>query len=404
MKFSIRIIIYLVLLAVNIIPCTTAIISGSATKDGRPLLFKHRDSDYFDNKLMFFNDAKFSFIGLINTKDVSGKEVWAGINSEGFCIMNSASYNLKGNDTTSLVDNEGVLMKAALGNCASVEEFERFLSLYAKPLGVEANFGVIDALGNAAYFETDNFKFTKFDVNDPKVAPNGYLIRSNYSFNGFKDQGYGYIRYSSANELLEFADGSNIISVKYIFQNVSRSLKHSLTKDDLSANLSPDFNTPKMSFFEDFIPRYSSCASFVAEGVKKGESPEFTTMWTILGFPLTSVAVPVWIKGDSQLPEIVTSINEGTPAICSYSLKLKELCFPIKRGSGKRYINTAVLKNQAGTGIIQKLLPLENKIIDETCKKMNEWRSGTMQKSEILKFYSWLDKTVKEGYSSAFGF
>ena len=55
----------------------------------------------------------------------------------------------------------------------------------------EANFGVIDAQGGAAYYETTNFSFTKIDANDPVVAPFGYLIRTNYSFTGTADDGYG---------------------------------------------------------------------------------------------------------------------------------------------------------------------------------------------------------------------
>ena len=37
--------------------CTTTIISGKATADGRPLLFKHRDTGATQNKVMFFDDG-----------------------------------------------------------------------------------------------------------------------------------------------------------------------------------------------------------------------------------------------------------------------------------------------------------------------------------------------------------
>ena len=80
----------------------------------------------------------------------------------GFGIMNSASYNLKLNDdTTKISDLEGMIMKMALERCATLEDFEKMLNDLPKPLGVEANFGVIDANGGAAYYETDNFKFIK---------------------------------------------------------------------------------------------------------------------------------------------------------------------------------------------------------------------------------------------------
>ena len=47
--------------------CTSAIVSGRFTKDGRPLLWKNRDASDIDNKLMYFTDGKFDYIGLVNS-------------------------------------------------------------------------------------------------------------------------------------------------------------------------------------------------------------------------------------------------------------------------------------------------------------------------------------------------
>ncbi len=197
--------------------CTTAIISGKFTVDGRPLLLKHRDTDVLQNKLMFFNDGKYEHIGLINSPDSLGKEIWAGCNSMGFAIMNSASYNLNLKDTTSLKDREGLVMKQALQTCATIEDFEELLRNLPKPLGVEANFGVIDAKGGAAYYETGNFDFKKFDVNDPIIAPFGYIIRTNFSFTGDRKEDYGLIRYQTAEELFNIASIYNCIRMSLHF-------------------------------------------------------------------------------------------------------------------------------------------------------------------------------------------
>ena len=59
------------------------------------------------------------------------------------------------------------------------------------------NFGVIDARGNGAYFETNNFTYVCYDVNDARVASYGYLIRTNYSLSGLLGKGHGYIRYKT---------------------------------------------------------------------------------------------------------------------------------------------------------------------------------------------------------------
>ena len=189
------------------IACTTAIISGKYTKDGRPMMWKVRDSDYAKNSLMYFNDGKYSYVGLINSEDTEGKQVWGGSNSAGFSIMNSASFNVNLGDTTSKKDLEGYFMRKALQSCATLEEFEELLRNNPKPMGLAAHFGVIDAKGGAAFYEVNNYTFTKFDANDPAVAPNGYVLRTNFSFTGKKDIGYGFVRYQTAQELLFDAAG-----------------------------------------------------------------------------------------------------------------------------------------------------------------------------------------------------
>ena len=386
------------------ISCTTAIVSGNFTNDGRPLLFKHRDTGTLQNKLMFFADGKFEYIGLVNSTDSLGNEIWAGCNSAGFAIMNSASYNLNTNDTTSIKDREGFIMKQALQFCASVNDFEEMLKNLPKPLGVEANFGAIDAKGGAVYFETGNFNYTKFDANDPTIAPFGYIIRSNYSFTGDKNNGYGFIRYQNAEDLFYQAAQTNSLSSKFILQKVSRCLKHSLTKIDLTNNLPKKSDEPHFVNFRDFIPRNSSASTVVVQGVKKDESPEFTTMWTILGFQLCSVAVPTWVKGGKSLPEILVADETGNAPLCDMALKLKDKCFPLKRGSGKYYLNLTAVMNQNNDGILQKILTIENKILEISKKHLKHWREKNMNVKEIQKFYRLLDKMILLEYKKEFGF
>jgi hypothetical protein len=384
------------------IGCTTAIVSGTFTVDGRPLLFKHRDTGTLQNKLMFFNDGKYEYIGLVNSTDSLGSEIWAGCNSTGFAVMNSASYNLNTDDTTSIKDREGFIMKQALQNCATVNDFEHLLNNLPKPLGVEANFGVIDARGEAAYFETGNFSFTKIDVNDPKIAPFGYIIRSNYSFTGDTENGYGFIRYQTAEGLFYQAAQTNSLSHEFILQKVSRCLKHSLTKIDLTENLPKDSNEPIFVNFRDFILRSSSASTVVVQGVKKDETPEFTTMWTILGFQLCSVAVPTWLNGGTNLPKILVADETGNAPLCDKALKLKEKCIPLKRGSGKYYLNLAAVLNQNGDGILQKLFPLEDKILSLSENYLKFWREKGFNKNQVNEFYNIVDDMVLVEYQKQF--
>lgn len=396
MKVIKTFLIFIIISSSYIFPCTTAIVSGKYTKDGRPLMFKHRDSGFFQNKMMYFDDGKYNYIGLINSEDKAGDEVWAGSNSAGFSIMNSASYNLNMNDGVELKDREGVVMKKALQECATLADFEKLLDDWEKPMGVEANFGVIDAFGGAAYYETSNYSWKKFDATDDNTAPHGYLIRTNYSVSGSEGDGYGYIRYKTADELFTMADNGAALTSEFIIQSVSRCLKHSLTGIDLAKSSS------EFVHFEDFIPRYSSVSTMVVEGVKEGESVELTTIWSVLGFQLTSVAVPMWVAAGPDLPEILVADKSGVAPLCDMSLKVKESCFPISRGSGKRYIDAKALVNEENTGIIQKLAPVEKEIVSKGRELIKSWRNGKFVKTDAEDFYKFVSGYVRENYKKLF--
>ena len=107
--------------------CTSAIIIG---KDGKPMLWKHRDTGTLDNRLEHFKGEIYSFVGLVNSSSEGG-EVWIGSNTAGFSIMNTASYCLKDDNVPAeLMDKEGILMYRALEICASLADFEHFLDIY----------------------------------------------------------------------------------------------------------------------------------------------------------------------------------------------------------------------------------------------------------------------------------
>jgi len=389
------------LIVISIKPCTTAVVSGKATNDGRPLLLKNRDADALQNKLVYFFDGKFKFIGLVNSDDKDNKEVWCGFNEAGFAIMNSASYNLKMNDTTKLSDKEGIIMRLALQNCATLQDFEKFLNELPKPLGVEANFGVIDANGGAAYYETNNFSFIKYDVNDPSVAPNGYLIRTNYSFAGEENKGYGYIRYQTASQMFESQIKNGKISFEFLINDVPRCLIHSFTKTDLTKNL-PGENSDNYVFFRDYIPRHSTSAAIVVQGVKENESPSLTTMWTILGFPLTSVIIPVWLLEDGTVPKILQADETGNAPLCNAALQLKDKVFSTQNDASENYLNLSALMNKENSGVRQKLIPIEEKILAKAKSILSDFRKNGIYTSKAKEFYNWIDNDVYNEIKSKF--
>lgn len=85
----------------SIFACTSVIISGKRTENGKPLMIKNRDTDCLDNRLARFQNDSIAFIGLVNAPVDSG-EVWAGINNYGFAIMNTATYNFNEDSLTAV--------------------------------------------------------------------------------------------------------------------------------------------------------------------------------------------------------------------------------------------------------------------------------------------------------------
>lgn len=311
--------IYIIMLAVVgiLIPaashaCTSVIISSSASPDGRPWMWKHRDTGFLDNRLEHFKGEKYSFVGLVNSSEGElGKEVWMGSNTAGFSIMNTASYCLKNDDVpASQMDREGVLMHRALEICATLSDFEHFLDTLSRPMGVEANFGCIDAFGGAAYYETWNDGYIKRDV---AAMEEGYCVVTNFSVNGRREDWKGVERYKTASAIfgrMEKRDGRFAkMDSRILIDSLSRSYEHQ--GDNLH------------------IPRYITSAAMAVQGVRAGESPDRIVLWTALGHPSSTVTVPVIVTGEDHIPAVMKKAAAGDNAqLCDLSLEIKKAIYP----------------------------------------------------------------------------
>jgi hypothetical protein len=385
--------------ASDLLACTSAVFSGKATADGRPLLWKHRDTDDENNRMAFYKGLRYDFLALLNSADTAGT-AWSGCNHAGFAIINTASYNLK-NDTVSEMDKEGVLMYRALSECRTLADFEQLLDRYPRPMRVEANFGVIDAEGGAAYYEVNNTHWTKIDANDPAVAPDGYLVYTNFSYTGRPDEGMGYIRHQTAAEILSQAKPEDL-SPQWIFNHLSRSYRLSLLGIDL---LEEAFSPEKASgwvYSQDFIPRRSSTASLVIQGVKPDENPEMTTLWTILGYPPLGLAIPLWVKSGNNQPALVLRTGHANHApVCDRVLALKRQVFPIRRGNGAKYMQfNRIYNRRHGDGYMQQLAPAEQAIFDLSAPILARWRQKGLNEKELAALNKQLETIVSQAYAS----
>lgn len=349
--------------------CTTAIISGGASADGAPMLWKNRDTDVLQNKVIYVEEKPYSYVGLVNAEETSGRWVYAGLNSEGFGIMNSVAYNLP-KTGGELQDLEGLIMSEALRTCRTVDDFEQTIKKnLGSNLGSWANFGVIDSDGNAVIFEVHNHGYKKYDA---ATAPEKYLINSNFARSGQEGKGAGYLRFERAEALFKEIPGK--ITHEYIFQNISRDFGHPLLKHPSLKELEKISNSQSYWVYSrDCINRPSTAAAAIIVGRKPGDKQSLATFWVLLGEPVTSIAVPVWVEAKGTPLPLMAGQNAP---ICVEAMRLKRIIRPLVEDSKEHYMQVSRLVNKEKTGFLPILLKAEKEIFAETTQFLKTAHSG----------------------------
>lgn len=244
-------------------------------------------------------------------------------------------------------------MTEALKTCKTVDDFARLLDSYPRPMGVEANFGVIDATGDGAFFETNNHSYVRYNLSD---APDGVLVRTNYSHSGRENEGFGFVRESNAINILQPYIDERAVTPEVLTEVVSRTFYHDLKKKNFTAT------TDNWVIDQDFIPRYKSTATIAIEGCHPVESlsmvtPEFVEneyiMWTGLGYPPVAEIRAVRCSPDGVDVDLRGSLPNGHSPLADEARRKRDDVFPIKAGNGDKYIDFTKLFNDDATGYAQ---------------------------------------------------
>lgn len=340
-------------------PCTSAIVSAGANPSGRPILWKHRDTSTIDNKVEYVapQNGEFGYVALFNAADSKLSEAWMGMNEAGFAVMNTASYNIKDDKVPAKnMDKEGILMTRALRTCRTVDDFRKLLDSYPRPMGVEANFGVIDALGNGAYFETNNHSYVCYDLAD---EPSGVLVRTNYSHSGRPNEGYGFVREANANCILKPYIEDHAVTPQLLTEVVSRTFYHDGMHEDLTMSERKNIRD------RDFIPRYKSTATIAIEGCIPVESLDSVTpafvddqyiMWTGMGYPPVSEIRAVRCDPDGVPEDLRGTLQNGHCILGDEAKRKRNDVFTVTRGKADNLIDLSKLYNAQGTGYAQKAI------------------------------------------------
>jgi hypothetical protein len=361
--------------------CTIGVAAGRATVDGRPLLWKNRDNDSVEeNEVIFVNSYPYDFLAVIDAGQ-SG-DSWMGINNKGLALLNSVTSNIDENSGTGL--RNGALMTEALRTCASLDEFTQLLVSTNEGRRTATCIGAIDSTGAAAMFEVSNYNFIVYPATDT------FVVRANFALSGaYGSSTYSMPRYKRAKTLFLAAIEAGQLDHRYILQQVSRDLvnkqvdPYPLPYEDANGL----YGVGYLNTYES-INRHRTRSVAVFHGVRAGENPLLSTMWIILGEPVTCAAVPLWVFGGMTPSEVNGAVDAP---LNRAAIVLDRQCYD--RSNNPQLINTFVLDDGAGGGFLPRLVAFENETIDQTTTLLNAWRAQFPEKATV--------KTAQENFAES---
>ena len=336
------------------------------------MVWKSRDySSAPNNEVKYNTSFRYKFLSISNAG--SSTYAWMGLNEHGFAIVNTLAYDLqKGSSGPS----NGAFMRDVLGNCKTVAQFRHYLdSTNLTGRATRADFGVIDTTGEAAIFEVSGDAYWEYNAKD---APDGYVIRTNFSMTGGGSTGIE--RYHRSKALMASFYSGDSLSVKSILRYQMR---------DFSDFDSQPVPVPFKNSWGPGIPygyintsksicRNSTVSAVVVQGVLPTEPAGLSVFWTILGQPATSVAVPYWAVG----PSPQEADGENTAPLCDVSRKIRSQLFDF--GGGDEYLNSFKLLDGKGAGLWTCTFPFEDSVLAVTARFMDSMRLKTNLPVDLL--------------------
>ena len=385
----------LVLAGPRIDACSSVIVSGRATADGRPLMLKVRDESGQNNNIQYFTGENYRFLGFVGDASkphARVRSIVGGVNEAGLCTMSLTTHSWTKDE--SVKGGHGSLQMAALGRCRNIAEFEAMLSGWGRPLGNISNLGVIDADGGAAYYEFDGQWYTKYDVNDPEVAPDGWRVLTNFSWAGDAEGSGGWDRYYTAESLMKDfrknAEGKYELTVQDLYEAFGRSFRHEV----IGIRGLEDLEGHEHFCDMGLIGRHQTCGILTFQGVRPGENPKYTVMWTQLGYPVTAPAIPLMVGSTNLLPDYVWKEGEKSSRICDKSYELRDRYVYDFTWNGRlNYFNVAAVRKLTGV-----MRTTEAAVREDFLPRFEAWRA---KKENDAKFYAEY-RAALQGYYARF--
>lgn len=385
---------YLLLFFAAILPClylnamdegVIMVANSSTTHDGRPLIWQNRESGEEHVKAKLFRWPQYDFIGIIYSNDTT--RVWMGLNTAGFALVGTPSPDHHATTTTA---QPGAFIKKALGTCGRLEHFENLLAQAASAgIGSQYNFGCIDALDGAAVYEMSGSDYQKFDTHNPLDAPQGFLVRANFSLTGKGKKASGSYRYHRANEILFNAVKNRMLDYRFVIRKMAR--------DIASPQINPyplpwqeSYKEAPKGFVmtENSLNRHNTVCSVVIHGSRLAEAPEFSTMWVMLGEPICTPAVPLWPRCGPVPAELD---GKGNAQLNQISIETDHTLYSAKKWP--TFINSSSLVEGRYPVLLQNE-KVEKEIFLQVDRQLATWRRSSVSLEQFSIFQKKLISNV----------
>jgi len=381
-KIVLMLIVVMFSLYISLEACTIGIASGSVTQNGKPLIWKTRDRASRPHNQVYYN-TNFA-INFVSVVDTTESICWMGLNDQGFAILNSAAYDLM--ETRD--NNHGYMMQHALGNFSTIQEFEDYLVSTDGDRIAWGNFAVMDSAGQVSFFEASNSQHWRYDADNTEQ---GWLIRTNFSESGGGDVGMDRFLRSEAiiTELVE----ENELSAQELFEHNLRDLSDPNSVEIEIPYEAHSHQDGLYGFFDtrNSITDHSSVSGVVIQGVNPGEDTRLSVMYTALGNPLFTPAVPVF---PISQPSSYLYDESGHALFNNKSLEIKADLYST---STTYLLDTFGLESEAND-LLDDIIELENDVFEHTSEVIEQLSGTEFSDSELIDFQEGIYSEVYDEY------
>jgi len=369
-KIVLTLVIGIISLFMVVDACTIGIASGSVTENGKPLIWKTRDRASRPHNQVYYNtNFEINFVSVVDTTETI---CWMGLNDQGFAVLNSAAYDL--DETRD--NNHGYMMQHALGNFSTIQEFENYLIATNGDREAWGNFAVMDSAGKVSLFEVSNSQYWRYDADN---SQNGWLVRTNFSESGGGDVGLD--RYLRSEDIISELVENHELSAKSLFEYNLRDLSDPESNEVEIPFEGHSQNNGLYGFFDtrNSITDKSSVSGVVMQGVNPGEDPRLSVMYTALGNPLFTPAVPVFPIGQ---PSSFLYNENGHALFNTKSLEFKEIFY----SSSTSYLLDTFCLASENNDFLNEILELEEDVFEDTEELIEQFNLIDFSDSDLIEF------------------